>query len=86
MPTFTKSQVIILPRALEYQELYGISLQEVLACLNNPDHHTGIATDHYTAEKDFPTHRVYVYYYRTYPLKYLHECYAIVDFIGYTEK
>ncbi len=84
MSPFTQSQVIILPRAEEYRSLYSVSLADVLACLNEPDHCEGFAIGHYTAEKDFENHRIYVYYYRTFPVQYLEECYAIVDFIGFS--
>jgi hypothetical protein len=86
MQAFLKDHLIILPRAEEYRNLYGRALDDVLFCLNEPDHHEGLATGHFTAEKDFKTHRLYVYYYRTLPLQYLAECYAIVDFIGFTEQ
>jgi hypothetical protein len=86
MPTFSKSQIVILPRAEEYRTLYDVSLDDVLSCLNAPDRHEGLATGHYTAEKDFPGHSIYIYYYLTLPLQYLQECYAIVDFIGYTDR
>ncbi len=53
--------------------------------LNHPDTHEGLTTGRYTAEKTFDTHRAYVYYYRTLPLRgKSNQVYAVVDFIGYT--
>lgn len=85
MRRFTKDHIFILPHAEEYRLLYGITIDELLLTLNAPDTHEGLAEDHYTSEKAFPTHRVYVYYYLTLPLQgERDEAYAIVDFIGYT--
>ena len=86
MLRFTSDHVFILPHAEEYRVLYGIPLDQVFKTLNNPDTHEGLTTGRYTAEKAFGTHRVYVYYYRTLPLRGKgDELYAIVDFIGYSE-
>jgi len=72
--------------AEEYQILYSIPLKQVLETLNHPDIHEGLTTGHYTAEKTFGKHRVYVYYYKTLPLNgKADEVYAVVDFIGYSE-
>ncbi len=84
MPQFPRDHVFILPHAQEYRRLYGVSVEQVLVCLNKPDLHEGLAEDHYTVEKLFNTHRVYVYYYLTLPLQGdRDEVYVIVDFIGY---
>jgi hypothetical protein len=86
MPRLLTDHVFILPNAEEYRVLYSISLDQVLTTLNTPDTHEGLTTGHYTAEKAFGKHRVYVYYYRTLPLRgKTDEVYAIVDFIGYSE-
>jgi len=86
MPRFTNGHVFILPHAEEYRVLYSISLDHVFKTLNDPDTHEGLSTGRYTAEKAFAKHRVYVYYYRTFPLNgKTDEVYAIVDFIGYSE-
>ena len=85
MPRFTTDHVFILPHAEEYRALYSIPLNQVLTTLNEPDTHEGLTTGRYTAEKTFGKHRVYVYYYRTLPLRgKTDEVYAIVDFIGYS--
>ena|SRR6266571_4017147 len=85
MPRFTTDHVFILPHAQEYRRLYSVSVAQVLTCLNNPEAQEGLADDHYTAEKIFAGHRVYVYYYLTLPLEGdRDEVYAIVDFVGYT--
>ena len=86
MLRFTTDHVFILPHAEEYRVLYSISLNRVLTTLNAPDTHEGLTTGRYTAEKAFGMHRVYVYYYRTLPLRgKADEVYAIVDFIGYSD-
>jgi hypothetical protein len=86
MPRFTTDHVFILPHAEEYRVLYSIPLMQVLKTLNTPDTHEGLTTGRFTAEKAFGTHRVYVYYYRTLPLRSkTDEVYAIFDFIGYSE-
>ena len=86
MPRFTTDHVFILPHAEEYRVLYSIPLDQVLTTLNQPDTHEGLTTGRYTAEKTLAKHRVYVYYYRTLPLRgKSDEVYAIVDFIGYSE-
>src|SRR5258708_14956816 len=83
MPRFPKDHVFILPRAEEYRTFYGVTLAQVLTCLNQPDTHEGLATGHYTAEKAIGAHQVYIYYYVTLPLQgNSEEVYAIVDFIG----
>ena len=83
MRRFPKDHVFILPQAEEYRTFYGITRAQVLTCLNTPDTHAGLATDHYTAEKTIGAHRVSVYYYVTLPLQgNSDEVYAIVDFIG----
>jgi hypothetical protein len=85
VPSFTKDHVFILPQAEEYRKFYSLSIADVLATLNEPDTQVGLATDHYTVEKTYRKHRVYVYYYLTLPLQGKQdEAYAIVDFIGYT--
>ena len=85
MHRVTKDHLFILPHAEEYRQFYDISIDDVLTCLNHPDTHTGLATDHYTAEKAMHDHHIYVYYYLTLPLQATDkEVFAIVDFIGYT--
>jgi hypothetical protein len=85
MPQFPNDHIFILPHAQEYQRFYDVSVAQVLACLNEPDVQEGLADDHYTVEKTFRKHRVYVYYYLTLPLQGdKDEVYAIVDFVGYT--
>src|SRR5438876_2289911 len=85
MPQFPRDHVFILPHAEEYRRFYSVSIKQVLECLNEPDLQEGLAEDHYTAEKLFNTHQVYVYYYLTLPLQgNRDEVYVIVDFIGYT--
>jgi len=85
MPRFTTDHVFILPHAQEYRRFYGVSIAQVLSCLNTPDLREGLADDHYTVEKMFRTRRVYVYYYLTLPLEGdRDEVYAIVDFVGFT--
>ena len=85
MPSFSRDHLFILPHADEYRQLYDISIDDVLTCLNDPDKHEGLATDHYTVEKTNHDHRIYLYYYLTYPLQATDsKVYAIVDFIGYT--
>jgi hypothetical protein len=84
---FNSQHIFILPQAEEYRRFYDIPLEHILSTLNEPDIHEGLATGHYTAEKAFPTHQVYVYYYLTLPLQGdKDEAYAIVDFIGYTNQ
>jgi hypothetical protein len=81
----TKDHIIILPHAEEYRHLYDISVEDVLLCLNEPDAHEGLATDLYTAEKNINSHCIYIYYYKTFPLRAKpNEVYAIIDFIGYS--
>lgn len=85
MPELSQNHIIILPHAEEYRRLYGVSIKEVLLCLNEPDLREGLAEDHYTVEKAFTNHRIYIYYYVTLPLQAdKDECFVIVDFIGYT--
>lgn len=85
MPHYPKDHVFILPHAEEYRRFYGVSTEQVLQCLNEPDLREGLAEDHYTVEKDFADHRVYIYYYITLPLQGdKDECFIIIDFIGYT--
>jgi hypothetical protein len=87
MKRFTKDHIFILPHAEEYRRFFDVSIEQVLDCLNNPERNEGLATDHYTAEKSLKKRRLYVYYYLTYPLYATgEEAYAIVDFIGSTEK
>lgn len=87
MPVFPKDHVFILPHAQEYRRFYGISIEQVLSCLNEPDLQEGLADDHYTVEKTVNGHRVYIYYYLTLPLQGNgDEMYVIVDFIGYTDQ
>jgi hypothetical protein len=87
MRNFTRTHVFILPHVQEYRKFYDVTIDDVLDCLNTPDTHEGLATDHYTAEKAIKDHRIYVYYYLTYPVQAKdNEVYAIVDFIGYTTK
>jgi hypothetical protein len=84
---FTRTHVFILPHVQEYRKLYDVSIEDVLDCLNDPDTHEGLATDHYTDEKTIKDYHIYVYYYLTYPIHSIDtEPYAIVDFIGYTAK
>ncbi len=84
-PQFTKDHVFILPHAEQYRRLYDIAIDQLLQTLNSPDLSEGLADGRYTNEKDFPTHRVYVYYYLTLPLQGgKDEAYAIIDFIGYS--
>ncbi len=86
MPRFTKDHVFILPHAEEYRRFFAISVEEVLACLNEPETNEGLPDDRYTAEKAFRKLRVYVYYYVTLPLQGdKEEVYAIVDFIAATD-
>lgn len=85
MRTFPEDHVIILPHAEEYRRFYDVSLDEVLLTLNEPETHEGLSEDHYTVEKTYGMHRVYLYYYLTLPLQAKQdELYAIVDFIGFT--
>src|SRR5579872_1036241 len=85
MQTFQKDHVIILPHAEEYRRLYAVSLEEILLTLNDPELHEGLADERYTVEKSFATHRIYLYYYLTFPLQVKDNAlYAIVDFIGFT--
>lgn len=85
MPTFTKDHVIILPHAEEYRTLYGITLDDVVLTLNNPELHEGVSSDRYTAERTIGAHRIYLYYYLTLPLHATTDAlYAIIDFIGFT--
>jgi hypothetical protein len=85
MPQFTSDHIFILPHAQEYALLYDVSIEDVLLTLNDPDTNEGLATGHYTVEKQIGTRRLYVYYYRTLPLQgKTQEYFAIVDFIGYT--
>ncbi len=85
MCQYTVDHVFILPHAEEYQRLYDISLADVLLCLNTPDIHEGLSSDHYTVEKTIGDHKVYLYYFLTLPWHARQgERYVIVDFIGYT--
>ncbi len=85
MPRYPEDHVFILPHAQEYRRAYSVSIEQVLLCLNKPDLQEGLAEDHYTVEKTFNGHRVYVYYYLTLPLQgERDEVYVIVDFVGYT--
>jgi hypothetical protein len=85
MPQFTSDHIFILPHAEEYRALYAVTIEAVLTCLNDPDINEGLATGHFTAEKQIGTHRLYIYYYRTLPLQgKTQEYFAIIDFIGYT--
>jgi hypothetical protein len=86
MLTFAKDHVIILPHAEEYRDSYTISLPEVLATLNEPELHEGLANERYTAEKTIGKRRIYLYYYQTVPLQAQpHERYAIIDFVGFSD-
>jgi hypothetical protein len=86
MPTFAKDHVIILPHAEAYRDTYTISLAEVLATLNDPDLHEGLANERYTSEKTIGKRRIYLYYYQTVPLQARpHERYAIIDFVGFSD-
>src|SRR5438552_1053310 len=69
MRQFFHDHVFILPHAQEYRRLYGVSVEQVLSCLNEPDLREGLAEDHYTVEKMFDGYRLYVYYYLTLPLQ-----------------
>ena len=51
---------ILLPYAEEYRRFYDVSLDEVLLTLNEPETHEGLSEDHYTVEKTYGTHRVYL--------------------------
>ena len=85
MPQFPRDHVFILPHAEEYRRFYGVSIKQVLECLNEPDLREGLAEEHYKTEKSFDGNCVYVYYYLTLPLQgKKDEAYVIVDFIGYT--
>jgi hypothetical protein len=85
MHQFPKEQVIILPHAEDYRDVYTISLNEVVLTLNEPEVHEGLSDDRYTAEKTIGDRRIYLYYYQTCPMKGKQdELYAIVDFIGFT--
>ena len=84
MPQFPNDHVFILPHADEYRRAYGVSIAQVVQCLNEPDLREGLAEDHYTAEKAFADHHVYVYYYLTLPLQAeKDEFFVIVDFVGF---
>jgi hypothetical protein len=86
MPHLTHDHMFILPHADEYRRLYSLSIQDVLRCLNTPDLQEGLATGHYTVEKQLKDKHIYIYYYLTAPLQATaDEVYAIVDFIGYSE-
>ena len=86
MPTFSKNHVIILPHAEDYRDTYSVSLSEVLATLNEPELHVGLANERYTAEKTIGKRRIYLYYYQTLPLQAQdHELYAIIDFVGFSD-
>jgi hypothetical protein len=86
MPQLTQDHIFILPHADEYRRLYSLSIRDVLRCLNTPDLQEGLATDHYTAEKQLKDKYISIYYYLTAPLQATaDEVYAIVDFIGYSE-
>jgi hypothetical protein len=86
MPTFAKDHVIILPHAEDYRDTYSVSLSEVLATLNAPELHEGLANERYTAEKTIGKRRVYLYYYQTLPLQALqNQLYAIIDFVGFSD-
>ncbi len=50
MQTFSKDHIIILPHTKQNREAHSISLDEVLATLNEPDH-KGLLDDRYTAHK-----------------------------------
>lgn len=85
MPQFPHDHVFILPHADEYRRAYGVSIAQVVSCLNEPDLREGLAEDHYTVEKAFAGQRVYVYYYLTLPLQAeKDEFFVIVDFVGFT--
>lgn len=88
MPQFTKDRVFILPHAQEYREAYFVSLDEILTTLNEPDLHEGVSEDRYTVEKQFEKRRVYIYYYRTFPLQNRgeNEMCAVVDFVSVTDE
>jgi hypothetical protein len=86
MPTFPKDHVILLPHAEDYRDSYTISLAEVLATLNEPELHEGLANERYTAEKTIGKRRIYLYYYQTLPLQaQRHERYTIIDFVGFSD-
>ena len=86
MQPFAKDHVIILPHAEDYRDSYTISLSEVLATLNEPELHEGLAYERYTAEKTIGKRRIYLYYYQTVPLQAQpHERYAIIDFVGFSD-
>jgi hypothetical protein len=86
MPKFPNDHVIILPHAEEYRDTYNISLSEVMATLNEPELHEGVANERYTAEKTIGTRRIYLYYYQTVPLQAKpHGRYAIIDFVGFSD-
>ena len=86
MQTFAKDHVIILPHAEEYRDTYNISLSEVIATLNEPELHEGLANEHYTAEKTIGKRRIYLYYYQILPLQaQQNERYAIIDFVGFSD-
>jgi hypothetical protein len=82
-----QDHIFILPHAAEYRELYAVSLKEIIATLNEPELHEGVSEDRYTVEKQFGRRRVYIYYYRTLPLKRRgDELCAVVDFVNVTEE
>ena len=62
MSTFAKDHIIILPHAEDYRDSYSVSLSEVLATLNDPELHEGLANERYTAEKIIGKRRIYLYY------------------------
>ncbi len=85
MRHFTRDHLFILPRAEEYRQFYGVSIGDILTCLNAPDTNEGLTTERFTAEKTIRDHRLYLYYYLTLPLQATDtEYFAIIDFIGYS--
>jgi hypothetical protein len=86
MPTFAKDHVIILPHAEDYRDSFNISLDEVLATLNESELHEGLSNERYTVEKTIGKRRIYLYYYQTLPLQtQQNELYAIIDFVGFSD-
>jgi len=87
MHNFSKDHVIILPHAEAYRAVFTVSLDEVVLTLNEPDLHEGLTDDKYTVEKTIDNKRIYIYYYKTYPLQGKQdELYAIVDFLSVTDE
>jgi hypothetical protein len=87
MHRFTRDQLFILPLAKRYCDVYGVSIDDILTTLNQPDRFKGMATGRFSAGKQLQDTYLYVDYYLTYPMSTTDAtpC-AVIDSLGCTKQ